>query len=256
MSEGSDSIYRPPESDLETTHTEPGSWGSVERALSGESGFEIQEVMREAWSRVPGSKGILWVIGVMAFGASMLAQAVVVALMTVGGASAEDSILAAVVDGVVPGLLGAMVAAPIVAGGWLYSIKRSVHDDSASINEVVAGFSRAVPIIGVQLLSTLMTYLGIALLILPGVYLAVAYAFAMPLVIEKNMGVWEAMETSRRAITRCWLRVFGFMIVVALVAGLGSALTLGVGLIWALPFLALAYAVVYRDLFGYDGSRA
>ncbi|MEZ4291022.1 MAG: hypothetical protein R3E53_11035 [Myxococcota bacterium] len=88
------------------------------------------------------------------------------------------------------------------------------------------------------------------LLIVPGVYLAIAYQMAMPLVIERGLGLWDALETSRKAITHCWFRYL--LVLLVAVAGLGAELLdrpFGIGAIWALPFFTLsAWARPLADL--------
>ncbi len=257
MAGESESIYRPPDSDLETTPREPGQWGSVERALEGACEVNIQDTISEAWQLVSGSKGVL--IGLMALGVAVnvLIQKGLAAMLPGGGGEGINgsAFLGALVGG--GGGIGAgMIVAPIFTASWLYSIKRAAHDPGASFSTLGECISRAAPIIATYFLSVVLMYLGFVLLIIPGIYLSVAYVFATALVAEKGMGVWEALETSRRAVTRCWFRIFGLMLVVGLIAGVGSLLTLGIGLIWFGPMLMLAYGVAYRDLFGYDGGSA
>ena len=63
------------------------------------------------------------------------------------------------------------------------------------------------------------------------------------------MGVWEALETSRKAITQYWWRYFGLMIV-ALVLIIIGAIPLLIGLIWVLPIVAIATGEVFAKTFG------
>ncbi|HWH69402.1 MAG TPA: hypothetical protein VNT26_08440, partial [Candidatus Sulfotelmatobacter sp.] len=61
--------------------------------------------------------------------------------------------------------------------------------------------------------SQLLTQLGWALCVLPGAYLAVAWAFALPLVADKRLEFWSAMELSRKVVTRVWFSMFVLMVV-------------------------------------------
>jgi hypothetical protein len=63
-------------------------------------------------------------------------------------------------------------------------------------------------------LMTLMILLGYILLIIPGIYLSFAYMFSLPLMIEKDMTAWQALEVSRKAVTRIWFRATGFLLLV------------------------------------------
>jgi uncharacterized membrane protein len=89
---------------------------------------------------------------------------------------------------------------------------------------------------------------GFFLLVLPGIYLAVAYSFAPYLMIEKNMGVWEALETSRKAITTCWWRYFGLLLIAVLLFIVGT-IPLLIGLVWVLPIMAIAIGEVFVATF-------
>jgi len=99
------------------------------------------------------------------------------------------------------------------------------------------------------LLMSVLIFLGFLLLILPGIYLAFAYMFSLPLMIEKEIGAWQALEISRKAVTRVWFRATGFLILIMLLVSLGTIL-LVLPLIWILPWISLAYAMLYFKLFG------
>jgi len=101
------------------------------------------------------------------------------------------------------------------------------------------------------LLTTPLTVGLMILLIVPGIYLSIAYAMALPLMAEKEMGIWESLETSRKAITKKWFPFFGFFIVIMLIM-LAGVLALGIGLIWAMPLTTIAYGIAYRNMFGVE----
>lgn len=99
------------------------------------------------------------------------------------------------------------------------------------------------------LLIYIMTIIGFVLLILPGIYLSIAYVFALPLIADKGMNVWEAMELSRKAVTKHWFKVFALFFLLSLIMTLG-ALALGIGLIWAVPLLFVTlYGLLYPLIF-------
>ena len=99
------------------------------------------------------------------------------------------------------------------------------------------------------ILMNILIVIGFVLLIVPGIYLSIAYVMAIPLVIDRNMGPWEALECSRKAVTKKWFNFFGILIVMSLIAAV-SAIPLGIGLIWTIPMMALVYAIMYRQTFG------
>lgn len=61
----------------------------------------------------------------------------------------------------------------------------------------------------------LLTMLGYVLLIIPGIYLSVAYLMSYSLMIDRNIGVWQALEASRKAITRHWFKILFLYLLMA-----------------------------------------
>ncbi len=87
------------------------------------------------------------------------------------------------------------------------------------------------------------------LLVLPAIYVTVAYAFTIPLIVDKNMDVWEAMEHSRKTVTAKWFKVAGLMGLLTIIMVL-SAIPLGIGLIWTLPLMFVTlYGLAYPIMF-------
>ena len=90
--------------------------------------------------------------------------------------------------------------------------------------------------------------------ILPGIYLAVGYTFALPLVIDKKMEFWPAMEVSRRVVHEHWWSVFALLIVLAIVGFLGCLMCF-VGVVITVPLATGAFMYVYEDLFGTQAAE-
>jgi len=90
--------------------------------------------------------------------------------------------------------------------------------------------------------------LGLLLFILPGIYLSIAYFFSYALVVDKGLGVWEAMELSRKTVTEQWFKFFGLALLSILLIII-SAIPLGIGLIWSIPTIYIAYGLLYHHLF-------
>ena len=146
-------------------------------------------------------------------------------------------------------LVGMVVNNLLMAGIYLLFLARmrgfgpSMADlarvvQSSAISIVLAGFAQ----LG-------MTAIGLVLLVLPGIYLAVGYAFVIPLIIDRGMPVWEAMELSRTTVHKQWFQTFGLLLAAGLLL-VGSAMLFGVGLIVTLPLCTAAIMFAYEDLFG------
>ncbi len=99
----------------------------------------------------------------------------------------------------------------------------------------------------------LLTLIGFALFVLPGIYLAVAWIFTTPFIVDRKFDFWDAMESSRRVISRNWFSWFGFLIVLILLNLVGFLL-LGVGLLVTSPLSSCALAIAYQDIMGLSST--
>jgi uncharacterized membrane protein len=133
---------------------------------------------------------------------------------------------------------------PLGIGLGLLGIRRAAGKDTP-LSTLWEPYSQFIPLVVMLVLMGLLIVGGFFLLVLPGIYLAVAYSFAPYLMIEKNMGVWEALETSRKAITTCWWRYFGLLLIAVLLFIVGT-IPLLIGLVWVLPIMAIAIGEVFK----------
>ena len=234
--------FEPPRAALDMAPL-AGASGSLESAVAGRYDFSVGEVMSEAWGLVKGFKASFW-------GAALLMYALFFgATLVWGGISAAvfGKHQSPILVGIVNGLIGALMA-PLLIGVIALAIRRAAGMP-VSFSMAFAYLGKAPVLIGAGLLTTLLTYLGFALLVIPGIYLSVAYGMTLPLLAFHELGAWKAMETSRKAISHKWFQVFGLYLVVGLLVGL-SALPLGIPLIWTMPWAVLVMGVLYRRIFG------
>jgi GYF domain 2 len=140
-----------------------------------------------------------------------------------------------------------LFAGPII-GGWYYYFLRRIRGEAATFGDLFGGFTRAYGnLVAIGFLVSIFIVVGLILLILPGIYLIIAYSFAYILATDKRLPFWESMETSRRTITRQWWRVLGLILLGIPFVLLGFA-ALGVGILVALPLIVGAQAYAYEDL--------
>jgi len=137
----------------------------------------------------------------------------------------------------------------IFLGGLYYLAVRKVVGDDVSWKMTFKGFSVAWKIFVVAILQTILITIGLFLLILPGIYLIIGYMMTLPLIVDKGLSPWQAMETSRKAIHRVWWKIAGLSLIVGFIITI-SAIPLGLGLIWSWPLAIIMVGVVYCKLFG------
>jgi hypothetical protein len=97
----------------------------------------------------------------------------------------------------------------VIMGGFFLACLRRLRGEAVSPAEVFSGFQVAfAQLLLAGLVSALLTELSFCCLVLPAVYLSVAWAFAVPLVADKKLLFWPAMELSRKVVTRVWFEAF------------------------------------------------
>jgi uncharacterized membrane protein len=143
----------------------------------------------------------------------------------------------------------------VLLGGLDYMFIRRIRGEAVQIGDLFAGFNLAfLHLTLAGLVKWLLTSLGLMLCILPGIYLAVGYVFALPLVIDKKMEFWPAMEVSRRVVHRHWWSIFALVIVSGLIACAGFLVCI-VGALVTVPVASASLMYAYEDLFGPEAAR-
>ena len=142
----------------------------------------------------------------------------------------------------------------ILVGGLFKYYLKLIRGEAAGIGDAFSGFGPAIAQLALLgLVSSLLSFLGYCLCILPGLYLNVAWMFGIPLVMDRSMGFWEALELSRKVVSKHWFLVFGFMLVVGLVAACGI-LACCIGMLVTAPIGWVAMLYAYEDIFGRPAS--
>lgn len=141
-----------------------------------------------------------------------------------------------------------LFTALLYAGGLRFLI-RIVRGADPAFGDIFSAFrERTVPVMLTGLVTSLLCIGGYLLCILPGIYLQVGYIFAPLLALEKNVGVWEAMESSRRTIHPQWWQML-VLVILMLAFCVAGILLCGVGILAAYPIAGLMFAKAYCDLF-------
>jgi len=166
--------------------------------------------------------------------------------LTVGASFLVHLIALAV--GVIP-LVG-LALTYVFIGGLDWMFLKLARGQKAEVGDAFAGFNLAFgPLALFSLVAQLLVFLGIILCILPGIYLSISWMLFTPLLIlDKRLDFWQAMELSRKVVTRHWWQVFGFALVCLLLLLCGSLLC-GIGVFIAIPIVKAATVYAYEDIF-------
>ncbi|MBU4231088.1 MAG: zinc ribbon domain-containing protein [Desulfobacterales bacterium] len=142
----------------------------------------------------------------------------------------------------------AVISTPLLMGNFIVSVKL-LHGQPPEFSDFFTGFQYLLPLVLLSVVAGVFISIGTLLLIIPGVYLAVAYLFASYLVVDRGLDFWPAMELSRLTVNPRWFGYFAFMLLLALL-NLAGAIALGVGLLVTIPLSFCAVTAAYAEIFG------
>lgn len=150
-------------------------------------------------------------------------------------------------------LLLSALAAPLYAG---YSIAafRIMTGQQLQFSDFFKGFNYFLPLFLAGLASGIIVSVGFFLLVIPGIYLAVGYMLTTFFIIDHRMEFWQAMETSRKIVTKQWLAIFIFALLLFVINLLGI-LVLGVGILVTAPVTSCAAAIAYKEIVGLNSTE-
>lgn len=223
-----------------------GNDAALTEPVSHRPDFSVMGVIQDAWIEVKGIKASIWG-GSFFMYLVLFVMAVPAAYFTPIPGSNEPMTATGLLVSVGSEILIGIVSVLFTAG-LLYMGLRKIDGETFSWKMVFKGFSFSGRIILATGLQTILVGIGLVLFILPGIYLALGYGLTLPLIMDRQMSAWEAMEASRKAIHKVWWKVAGLTILMGIIYAI-SIIPLGIGLIWTVPMFILMVGVVYRRLF-------
>ncbi len=142
---------------------------------------------------------------------------------------------------------GIFLVGPLTAGFIIVSARLD-NNQKVNFENFLDGFKLFAPLFLVAIVIWIVVFFGFLLFVLPGIYLSVSYVFAMHFVIFEKLDFWEAMEASRKLVSREWFSIFGFVIVLAFLNFLG-VLFFGVGVVVTIPVSMAAMYAGFKDIY-------
>jgi hypothetical protein len=244
---------------LRTTSVQPTPFGGggsapapIEAVLARDYQLDIGQCITRAWELLKAN--FLPVVGI-SFLIILISAAINQLIGLVSGPAVRGMILQRHVS---PGGMGivlgtSLVGSPIytiLMGGLFNYYLKLIRGQAPNIGDAFAGFGPATgQLLLLGLVNGFLTTLGYLLCIIPGLYLSVSWMFALPLVIDRNMPFWEAMELSRRVTAKHFFLLLAFLFVIGLLAACGI-LACCIGLLVTVPLASLSLMYAYEDIFG------
>ncbi|HWY29134.1 MAG TPA: hypothetical protein VNX46_00180 [Candidatus Acidoferrum sp.] len=115
------------------------------------------------------------------------------------------------------GPLAAVAFNAVIMGGFYLACLRRLRGETVAPTAVFSGFQTDfVQLFLTGLVSGSLIGLSACCLLLPAIYLTVAWTFAILLVADRKMFFWTAMEVSRKVVTKVWFEAFALLFVALL----------------------------------------
>lgn len=162
-------------------------------------------------------------------------------MLLISGGSTLLNIIPILGGSIQIGITGAL------AGGYIRMIYKVFYGETTTINDLFSCFNKFTIFLLTILIAGILTSLGFILLIIPGIYLMIAYKFSFHLIALNNFSYWQALETSRKIITRKWFSFFIFFIILVFLNLLGFLL-IGIGILITLPISFIAMTLLYINI--------
>ncbi|NIA12397.1 MAG: hypothetical protein GWP10_22450 [Nitrospiraceae bacterium] len=145
-------------------------------------------------------------------------------------------------------LIGSVVGSMFWAGLY-YAYLKLYRGEETVIDDVFYPIKESLVPLGImELIKTVFISIGFILLIVPGIYLAVSYIFAELLIVDKKLDAWEALETSRKTVTKNWFEYFALLVVLMFINIIGL-IPLGLGLVITVPISSMSIVSAYVSEF-------
>jgi len=143
---------------------------------------------------------------------------------------------------------GAVLAGPLTAGFYIVA-DRIRHDKPVELPDFFRSFDRFIPLFILNLLIGVVVFLGLLLLIVPGIYFAISYLFAHFFVWFYHEEPTEAIRLSRKMVSGNFGQILLLCLVLAGINFLG-AIAFGVGLLLTIPFSYCVLYAAFDDIIG------
>lgn len=136
-----------------------------------------------------------------------------------------------------------------VCAAMVFAAFRFNERGHVSLGDYFEGYRFFLPAFLAGLLITLLTLLGLILLIIPGLIVFSLYLFTFSYICHSDQDFWQAMGSSRRLASQDYFGFTMFALALILINFLGM-LFFYVGLVFTLPVSACAVALAFRELHG------
>ncbi|MGH9340465.1 MAG: hypothetical protein ACRD1R_12965 [Acidobacteriota bacterium] len=140
-------------------------------------------------------------------------------------------------------LMGPVYAGMAVAG------LRMARSQRTEVQDFLDGFRYFLAAFLSSLLIFVFVVVGLIFLIVPGLVITAMYLFTFHFIVDRHQDFWQAMESSRKVVSRDYFGFTLFVVLLGIINALGLAF-FWVGILLTLPVSYLATTAAYLDVLG------
>lgn len=148
------------------------------------------------------------------------------------------------------GSIASIFIGPVLAAGYYVGIRKLDETHAVEIGDFFKAFDNWVQLFLFALVSGLLVSLGFVLLILPGIWLAIAITLGYQIIVFGKLEFWDSLKASVKIVNKKWFHFFGLAIILGLINIVG-ALLLGIGLFITIPLTYTVMYACYKDIIGF-----
>jgi len=174
-----------------------------------------------------------------------------------------------------------VIGGPLV-GGVYFFLLRTIRGETAEVSDVFAGFKyRFAQLFLGQLVVSLLIFVtmlpgiilmvvglvplirqqhpdaanlalvfsGLGVMLIPAIYFSIGWLFTLPLIMDKRLEFWPAMQLSRQVVGKHWWITFVLSLVCGFI-GLIGVLVCCVGVFFTVPLAFVTFLNAYEKMFG------
>lgn len=176
-------------------------------------------------------------------------------------------------------ILGQLLLQPLTAGIWLLGIQRATGEKIKIstlfsimnwyyIGHIFIGYAWQVTLyifiglvaVGIlkisgnwasqnNLVFNAPTSIVLGLALIAALYVTAIYFMTIPLIVTQHIPGWQALTLSRIATNRHFFKLLGLFLLHLLIIALASFLTLGIALIWLMPWSVILQGRIFMTVF-------
>ena len=148
------------------------------------------------------------------------------------------------------------VVSALLSAGFYQAAFKQLRGEQVSVSDIAGTFQYLGPMLGAAIIIGILQGIGTILCLIPGFIVAGLFMFTFPLIVERNLGMFDAMSASIDVAKKNLVMFTLFAIVVQFLIPMAGLFACCIGMLVAYPLIFLINACAYRDCFGLDGTMS